>query len=220
MQLIDKLAQERFNIPSIKLMESAGEAAAACAIDMLKQAHGYKKTAVFCGKGNNGGDGFVISRKLIENKIEVDTFILCGENELRGDAAINFIILKKMGANIISIKETRIAPSLSEDYKLIVDALFGTGFKGKPNDFISSLISSINKCGARILSVDVPSGLDATSGASAGECVKADRTITFGLPKTGFYKKDGPKSTGDIVIKNIGFPEILLSDPPKDDPSI
>ncbi len=220
MQLIDKLAQERFDIPSIKLMENAGDAAAACAIDMLKQASGHKKAAVFCGKGNNGGDGFVISRKLIENRIEVDTFTLCVENELKGDAATNFSILKKMGATIISLKDGITAPSLTKDYILIIDALFGTGFKGKPNDFISSLISSINKSGVQILSVDVPSGLDATSGTSAGECIKADQTITFGLPKTGFYKEDGPRSTGNIVVKNIGFPETLLSDPPEDNPSI
>ncbi|MFH1753506.1 MAG: NAD(P)H-hydrate epimerase [Candidatus Omnitrophota bacterium] len=220
MQLIDKLAQERFNIHSIELMENAGEAAASCAMGILKGGGGSMRVAVFCGKGNNGGDGFVVSRKLIEERFEVDTFLLCAEDELRGDPAINLAALKKMGANITPLVMSGEAPALRKDYKLIIDAIFGTGFKGRPDEFVSSLIASINKSGAKILAIDVPSGLDATTGVRAGECVKADTTITFGLPKNGFYKEDGPQYTGDIIVKNIGFPETLLKDLPEDNSHI
>jgi NAD(P)H-hydrate epimerase len=217
MQLIDKISQERFGIPSITLMENAGQAAASCAMDMLKDTKTGKRIAVFCGKGNNGGDGFVISRKLIENSLEVTTYILYDRDELKSDPAANFGLLEELGADIVALKDKD-----RHGYKdtlanrsLIIDAIFGTGFKGAPNDSVSEIITAINRSGAKILSIDVPSGLDATSGRCKGECVKATRTITFGLPKSGFYKEDGPGHTGKIVVKNIGFPETLLSSPPQ-----
>jgi len=91
-----------------------------------------------------------------------------------------------------------------------VDAIFGTGFKGSPKGLAGDIIRHINNSNKKVLSIDVPSGLDATTGECRGDCLKATETITFGLPKTGFYHKDGPKFTGKITVKNIGFPDSLL----------
>lgn len=221
MQSIDKIAQERFNIKSITLMENAGTAAASCTINMLRSQKKNKKkkrVAVFCGKGNNGGDGLVVTRKLLENNIDVSTYLLCGEDELKNDPAVNLRILKKLGANITILKkETRLDHrNYLDGCDLVIDSIFGTGFKGKPDEFLSLIIDLINKSGVDVLSIDVPSGLDATTGLAQGSCIKASKTITFGLPKTGFYESDGPEYTGEVVVKNIGFPESLLKSPPRD----
>ncbi len=216
MQSIDRIAQERHNIPSFTLMENAGKAAASLAMDILsaKDTMGRKKRIlVFCGKGNNGGDGLVISHKLIENGLDVITYLLCSETELKNDPAINFTLLKKLNADIIILKkrdDLSFIRGLS-DCDLIIDAIFGTGFKGRPKGLINNLINLINRSGAKVLSIDVPSGLDATTGRCEGTCIKATETITFGLPKTGFYRSSGPRFTGRITIKNIGFPDSLLN---------
>jgi len=216
MQSIDRLAQERFNIPSTRLMENAGKATASIAMDMLelKKDDKKKRVAVFCGKGNNGGDGLVVARCLIEKGLKVTTYLLSGEDNLKKDPLVNFKLLKELNANIITIKENLSSIKDLSGYDLITDAIFGTGFKGKPDDLVSDLINTINQSGAKVLSIDVPSGLDATTGECKGLCIKASETVTFGLPKSGFYKSDGPKFTGRIIVKNIGFPDKLLSNPP------
>ena len=209
MQQIDKLAQEKFGIPSLTLMENAGIASLSFALDLLtKEKHTGKSIAIFCGKGNNGGDGLVIARKLLEKKIQVHTYLLCKVDDLKKDPAINFEkFLKTPGATFS--ENSTITPPINT-CSLIIDAIFGTGFKGKPNEPIASVINLINDSKVPVLAIDVPSGLDATTGQANGACIKAKHTITFGLPKTGFYKNAGPKHTGKIIIKNIGFPVTLL----------
>ena len=216
MQLIDKISQERFKIPSVRLMESAGNAAAAEAMEMLSatKGNGRKKVAVFCGKGNNGGDGFVVSRILIKNGLDVTTYLLSSEDELKDDPAANFRLLKELDAKIVIIKEGLASLAGLSNYGLIIDAIFGTGFKGSPAGLTSDLIRLVNESGVEVLSVDVPSGLDATTGECKGECIRASQTVTFGLPKSGFFESDGPKSTGIIITKEIGFPKSLLENPP------
>lgn len=210
MQEIDKAAQERFSIPSITLMENAGIAAASAAGEML--ASNSSKVAIFCGKGNNGGDGLVISRLLIKNNFTVTTYLLCEKERLKPDPATNLNLLKGLTSKIISLNSKDNLPSLKKlsSYDLIIDSIFGTGFRGAPDSFTAGLIGLINESKAEILSIDVPSGLDATTGKCEGACIKADQTITFGLPKTGFYKEDGPTRAGKVTVKNIGFPPSLL----------
>ena len=112
-----------------------------------------------------------------------------------------------MGIAISCIRDDSI---ISSEYCLIIDAIFGTGFKGNPDDFTSKIIDLVNKSKIPVLSIDVPSGLDATTGLCRGSCIKAKWTVSFGLPKTGFYIADGQKFTGKLIIKNIGFPTSLL----------
>ncbi len=219
MQLIDKIAQERYHIPGITLMENAGAASACLAMNILnaKETGKTKRVAVFCGKGNNGGDGFVVARKLIEAGCKVTTYIFCDELELKRDPSRNMDLLKKMNETLVIVKtEGDISHIKDLDrYNLIIDAIFGTGFKGRPDDFITRIIGLINGSGVDILSIDVPSGLDATTGRCEGACVKATDTITFGIAKSGFFTEDGPEYTGSITVDNIGFPKELLNDPPK-----
>lgn len=219
MQLIDTIAQERFGIPSIKLMENAGSAAGLRVLHILKRNHTIKnsRVAVICGKGNNGGDGFVVSRKLMEKKVDVTTYLLYPEDELKKDPSKNHALLKELGGKIVSLGEGSSEESIIDElsgYGVVVDAIFGTGFKGSPNSYISRVISSINRSGAVIVSIDLPSGLDASTGRCEGECVMAGETVTFGIPKIGFYQNDGPRHAGKISVKNIGFPDELLKDPP------
>jgi hydroxyethylthiazole kinase-like uncharacterized protein yjeF len=217
MQDIDRAAQEEHNIPGITLMENAGEAAAACALEMLGAAPDEKKVLVVCGKGNNGGDGFVIARKLLEKGIGVTTYTLCGANRLKADPLINFNRLRDIKAEVVIIDREglqKMRGDLSRS-DLIIDSIFGTGFKGRPDDMAGAAIEAINSSGKKVLAVDVPSGLDATTGRCGGECVKADRTVTFGLPKTGFFEASGPGHSGKLVVKNIGFPDSLLENLPE-----
>lgn len=206
MQLIDKKAIFEFGIPSIVLMENAGRAAyleARSMLSSLTPKSVKKKVLILCGKGNNGGDGLVVSRYLANDGIDVSVYMLCEEKRLKKDPLINFNILRNMDINMSCIRgEVR---DISK-HDLIIDAIFGTGFKGNPDEFTSKIINQINQSNVPILSIDVPSGLNATTGSCQGACIKATRTISFGLPKTGFYKENGPSCTGEAIIENIGLP--------------
>jgi len=212
MQAIDRVAQEKFKISGLTLMENAGKACASHAMAMINLKK-EKTISVFCGKGNNGGDGLVISRFLLKRGLDVTTYMLSSEDRLKKNPAVNLRLLKKLKGKVIFVedKEGLRAIDVLSGCGLIIDAIFGTGFKGRPEGLAADAIKLINASGVKILSVDVPSGLDATTGECPGECVKASETITFGLPKTGFYKGAGPKFTGKITVKNIGFPQSLLS---------
>ena len=211
MQSIDMIAEKEFNISSLTLMENAGGACASSAMDMINSRKD-KSISIFCGRGNNGGDGLVISRCLLKSGFDLTTYVLSSEDRLKKDPAVNFRLLKELKNKVILLEDKKSLPPIKElsGCGLIIDAIFGTGFKGRPEGLAGDVIKLINESGAKILSVDLPSGLDSTTGECEGECVRADETVTFGLPKTGFYRGDGPKFTGKITIKNIGFPESLL----------
>ena len=199
MQELDRRAIEEKGIPSIVLMENAGRKVAEEVI--------AKSAAIFCSTGNNGGDGFVAARHLAEKGIEVKVYIVGKRSSIKNDPKIN---LDKLN---IGIKE--IDSPVSIDSDIIIDAIFGIGLKGAVREPARSIIVDLNKRNIPILSIDVPSGLDATTGECQEEaCINATKTITFGLAKSGFYSTNGQKFTGEIVIKNIGFPKSLLNHQP------
>ena len=213
-RLIDKLAQEKFSIPSLILMENAGIAAKE---EIMKYFSGkslpLKRVAVFSGKGNNGGDGFVVARQLKSENIHVDVFLVGKAGEIKkSDPQANFKPLKRMGIKIAELTEIKNVKRLARrfQYNACVDAIFGTGFSGDLPVHVSHLINFINKLEIPVFSIDVPSGLDATTGRVYDTCVKADVTISFGLPKTGFIKGDGPGYAGSVVNRNISYPIELL----------
>jgi len=209
---IDTLAQEKYSIPSIILMENAGKAAAEEIIKFINNDLS-KKMAVFCGRGNNGGDGFVAARHLATSGANVVIYIIGAMNEVKKDEPlINLNILRKMGLNITELKDTKSLKKLRRKFNcdIIVDAIFGTGFSGKLPDFVSNLILYLNSTNIQIISIDVPSGLDSTTGRIADVSINAAATITFGLSKTGFVKNDGPKVTGKVMVRNISYPLELL----------
>jgi len=209
---IDHIAINSYGIASITLMENAGSRIKDVAKDILRNLKN-KRVCVVCGKGNNGGDGIVVSRHLINSGFEVDIFLLAKISHLKGDAKFNLALLRSGTSSIKEITKTAdlIKFFNNFNYGLVVDGIFGTGFSGSTiPEPIKSLIAFLNSSKCKIISIDIPSGLDGLSGRKAEVTVKADTTVTLGLPKKGFYCCNGPKHTGRVLVKNIGFPKSLL----------
>jgi len=198
-------------ISTLSLMENAGEAVSGKAAELLNSIKG-RGVAIFCGKGNNGGDGLVAARKLKKNGFDVCVHLLGGSNEAKNEAAINLRAFLSAGGNINEINSDADIKRLKKNlnYSLIIDALLGIGFSGSISGLLKKLIESLNSSKIPILAVDVPSGLNATTGKVSPIAIKAKWTISFAMPKKGFYMHDGPNYTGLLEIINIGFPEELL----------
>ena len=211
MRQIYKTAIENYGIPSIVLMENAGRAVAGEVFKMCDDRKDDVAT-IFCGKGNNGGDGLVVARHLIMLGKTVNIWLLGEPKNLRKDAAINFKILSKMGQKIKALSRPNDLKRLRKGFEgdIIVDAIFGTGFSGNLPPLVTALTDFLNYKGKPIISIDVPSGLNATTGSAAPGTIAAAKTVTFGLAKKGFYIDEGPRHVGEVVIYNIGFPERLL----------
>ena len=206
---LDAWAINELGIPGIVLMENAGSKCAQFIIETLSKT---KKPVVciFCGTGNNGGDGFVIARHLFNAGFAV-TVVVCGDiDKIRGDAKINLDILTSLGLKIerldmegAEIIEARVT-KLAGESNMIIDAIFGTGLIGTVHDEYKRLIGSINELGCPILSVDIPSGLDCDTGLPLGASIKANCTVTFVAVKKGFAFENVRASTGDIFVASIG----------------
>lgn len=210
-QRLDRIAIERYGVPSIVLMENAGRAVAE---EVKKSLRGEKKprVCVICGLGNNAGDGFVIARHLANAGIPTKTFLVGKANQLKHDAAVNYRILKRMKCPIIDCRGTRFcAPAGSiAQANVVVDAIFGVGLNREIEEPFRSAIEVINRKTKHVVAVDIPSGLDGTTGAIYGVCVKADRTVTFSFPKKGFLKGHGPRQAGKVVVVDIGIPAQIV----------
>jgi hydroxyethylthiazole kinase-like uncharacterized protein yjeF len=207
MQRIDKEASGKYGIAPIILMENAAIAGAFTALQMLKSAKA--KVAIFCGQGNNGGDGFACARHLINRAVEVRVYFTGRAGKLSTPARLNYQILRKMGRQILKPKPSLLNKELSES-DLIIDALLGIGLKSKVRQPLYSLIQLINSTKKPVLSLDIPSGLNATSGKVCGIAVKAKRTITFGLVKKGLLKPQAADYIGKLAIGDISLPHQLL----------
>jgi len=214
---IDKLAIEKYGIPGIVLMENAGLAVSRVVSQMLgdkKDAtNASQRVAIFCGKGNNGGDGFVVARHLINRDIGVNIYLLCEKKDVKGDALINLNILLRMGQAVKEITCPDDIEGVKEEVygaSLIVDAILGTGTEGEVKEPMKSSIDFINGTLLPIVSVDIPSGLDADNGMLLGTSIKATKTVTFVAPKKGFYLNEGPLQTGEVTIADIGISVKIL----------
>lgn len=212
MQEIDKRAIEEFGIPAILLMENAGYQASCVVLDMLSKKK-RKKVVCVCGKGNNGGDGFVCARHLINKGIDTDIFLIGDPSKLKKDAKINYNILKKMGKTIRLLKTKKDFYMLKAKFtktQLLIDAIFGIGLSGQVKELYRKVIDLMNQSKIPILAIDVPSGLDATEGDVLGVCIRASKTVSFALPKTGFFKNQGPLHVGELITVDISIPNKLL----------
>ena len=204
---LDRLATLKYGIPSLILMENAG---IACADEILKRFKLRKgsRVLIFCGPGNNGGDGFVVARQLFNKGLQPVVFTFQKETDMKPDSRANFVIVKKLGIKIV--KQARFSRKLLESYKkgakLIVDALFGIGLSRPLSSPYSDLIPWINKAGIPVVAVDVPSGMNSDTGAVPGECVKAGLTVTFAAPKKGFQNRFASTYLGRWVVKDISLP--------------
>lgn len=209
---IDSMAIEVLGIPGVVLMENAGREIHQVAVEMLGEP-GSQKITILCGKGNNGGDGFVAGRHLLNSGYSVDIFLIGKSDEVRGDAGINMNILKRSGFPILEVREegdiSKIESSISAS-SLIIDALLGTGVKGSPEGVLAKIIKTINESSRPILSVDVPSGIDADTGEVLGVAVKATKTVTFVSAKKGLLLSPAMDFVGEIIVADIGIPDTAV----------
>jgi NAD(P)H-hydrate epimerase len=213
----DKWAINKLGIPGVILMENAGRSCAEYIIDHFTARDGAK-VCIFCGTGNNGGDGYVIARHLFNAGFEVKV-VICGERvKVRGDALINLEIIEGLKIPILDLDMT--AEKISEQVEkitfgrnMIVDALFGTGLRGELRTEYAQLITCLNACKCPILAVDIPSGLDCNMGLPLPVCVEAEATITFAAVKKAFVSAETAQATGRVFVASIGIePTAYLSD--------
>jgi NAD(P)H-hydrate epimerase len=207
MRIIDEYAINELKIPSLVLMENAGRGAAKVAYEVTKDSI-LKKTAIFCGKGNNGGDGFVIARHLANWGFDVTVFLCCDEKDIKGDPLIYYKIIKEIGVKIEYVTDDTMSfmEEIIKGSTLLIDSLLGTGIKGKPVGLIEKVIKAINNTMMPVLAVDIPSGLNGTTGEIAGECVAANWTVTFGYIKRGMLTELGESFCGDVTVEDITIP--------------
>ncbi len=205
---VDRRAVEEFGMPSLVLMENAGRGAA----DVLLQRTVDGPVGVCAGKGNNGGDGFVIARHLENRGIDVRVLLFADAREIAGDAAINLGILQRAGTPIFECPAASAAAweSRLRSCAMLVDALLGTGMKGAVREPLAGVIDRINAAGVPVLAVDLPSGLDCDTGLPLGACVRAERTATFVARKLGFDAPGAVQFTGEVHVVDIGVPRSLL----------
>ena len=205
----DAWAINTLGIPGVVLMENAGRSCAELIEDKLKDV-AEQKICIFCGTGNNGGDGYVIARHLVNHGIKV-TVVLCGDrSKIKGDAKTNLDILEQMGGSVelLNPSDRDIASRVGHfcaGAGIIVDSIFGTGLRGQLSDEYKRLIESINACGSPVLAVDIPSGLDCDTGETLGEAIRAAWTVTFVAVKKGFLSANSTRYTGEIFVASIGI---------------
>lgn len=210
-QALDRIAIEKIGIPSVVLMENAGRAVAQEVLGLLRGKR-RRGVCVFCGPGNNGGDGFVAARHLLLEGRTVKVFLIGDPKKLKGDAALNFGIFRRLGGPIRTVKRLTAAGAARAmiGCDVIVDALFGVGLNRDLREPFRGIIEQINASEKPVIAVDVPSGLNATTGETFGVCIKAARTVTFTCSKRGFLRNEGLKHTGKVIVADIGIPKQLI----------
>ncbi len=207
MRQIDEAAINICGIPGIVLMENAALSCINEIKNTLTTIKG-KRFSVFCGNGNNGGDGFAIARHLMNNGALVDVYIL-SMNTPKGDALTNFKILQNMNANIVNIDSNfnfSVTLPLSD---MVIDAILGTGIKGDLKDEYAWVIDNINTYSKYTLSVDVPSGINSDTGEVLTTCIRANKTVTFAQYKLGLLMYPGADYAGEIKCVDISIPDYI-----------
>jgi NAD(P)H-hydrate epimerase len=207
MKDLDRRAADEFGVSEDLLMENAGQAM----YSVILQELGIKNNrfAVLCGGGNNGGDGLVVARKIHSNGGEVKVFLLDDEAKFGGAARNNFEIVSKMPIQICRVDSVASALSELSDFDGIVDAIFGTGLGREVGGKYRHVIQLINSSPGIVFSIDIPSGINGDMGQIMGVAVKADYTVTFGLPKLGNMLYPGYEHCGKLHVSHISFPPIL-----------
>ncbi|MCX5686897.1 MAG: NAD(P)H-hydrate epimerase [Candidatus Omnitrophica bacterium] len=206
MKEIDRHAIEEFGIPAARLMENAGRAVA----EEARKTAPAGEAIVFAGYGNNGGDGLVAARHLSNNGYRVKVFFAGKPKSLSPETNSNLESLLTININPQFISTESDVENISGKIAkpgIIIDAIFGIGIKGTLDSFYVKLIDKINEIGAPVISVDIPSGLDADSGNPSPTAIRAARTVTFGYPKIGFKNAEADKFIGKLIVADIGFPD-------------
>ncbi len=214
MRELDRQAIEDIGVPGVVLMENAGRGA----VDSLCRRWSQLfpgPILILAGKGNNGGDGYVMARHLMNRGWQVRVVILTGADTITGDALINLKVLQQMRGQVsFAPDDAALAQTLAkhQDVRLIVDALFGTGLASEVRGRYAEAIDWINASGLPVLAVDIPSGVDTTTGKVLGKAVRADLTTTFAAPKLGQVIYPGADLVGNLETVDIGMPAMLLAE--------
>lgn len=210
MQLCDRYTIDQLGLPSSVLMENAGSAVVQ---EIVKLYDSNKtKVLVIAGGGNNGGDGFVIARRLIDFGFNVLLCMAFSEEKLKGDAKIHFDVYKKRKLPLFHFQDEQLH-SL-HDYinksDIIIDAILGTGISGEVRTPFKEMIEAINRSNKEIIAVDIPSGVNANTGEVTNIAVKATKTLTFAMPKIGFFIGEGPQYIGEWKVADISVPQEIV----------
>ncbi len=209
MRRIDRETIDNVGIPGPELMENAGRGIAERLAGFIIDTEASEKVSIFCGKGNNGGDGFVVGRYLDRAGARVTIYFIGPIDNLSLDARLNFDRAAGTGIELSEIADIDHLPDrLETDW--IIDAVFGTGFSGSPRGLAAQVIEYINRQSQSVIAVDLPSGLDADHGRHEGAVVEADYTFTLALPKYGLYVSPGRELAGRVETVPIGVPEDVI----------
>jgi ADP-dependent NAD(P)H-hydrate dehydratase / NAD(P)H-hydrate epimerase len=214
MREADRRTIEDIGIPSIVLMENAGRQAVAAmeaAFEELASSH----VVVVCGRGNNGGDGFVVARTLIQRGVDTSVFLLGSVADVRGDARTNLEVLGRIGMTVVEItnaQEWELHFGEFSECDLVVDAILGTGVHGRLTGLLETVVADLNALGVPIVSIDLPTGVSADTPALDGPAVEASMTVTLAAPKIPLIFPPADSHAGDLVIADIGIPLPLLDE--------
>lgn len=212
MREVDRRTIDDVGIPSIVLMENAAREV----VSTINRNFGNRigrRVAVICGKGNNGGDGFVIARVMKEQGNDVLVLLLDSQGAIKGDARLNLDILKRLNVSVVEVSsESGWQSRLKEisDCGVIVDAIFGTGLRNPVTGIFQTAIADLNRTAVPIISVDLPSGLSADTNEIIGETVRAALTVTLAAPKIPLMLTPSRDLVGDLVVADIGIPRSII----------
>jgi NAD(P)H-hydrate epimerase len=209
---LDRRAIEEYGVPGVVLMENAGRGMA----ELLRTLGVKGNVVVCCGKGNNGGDGYVIARHLDNAGVAVRVLMFARPEELAGDAAVMYRIVARAGPNVEvfapEVEEDKLRRALT-DAEWVVDGLFGTGLASAVRAPFDRVIAAINACPARVFAIDIPSGLDCDTGLPLGVAVRAHHTATVVAPKAGFAAEAAKAHLGQVHVIDMGAPRRLIEKP-------
>ena len=214
MRQADRRTIEEIGIPSVVLMENAGRQVVA-AMEAMFDELPLARVAVLCGRGNNGGDGFVVARTLAERDVDVAVYLLGEAGQVSRDARVNLAVLRNLGIDVVEIGdaaawELRTSDVLAAD--VIVDAMFGTGLQGPLSGLGETIVADVNASPRPVVAVDLPSGLSADRADVPGPAIDATLTVTLAAPKLPLVLPPAERLTGRLVVAEIGIPESVIED--------
>lgn len=212
MREAERVAIEDVGIASIVLMENAGRQVVA-AIEMAFPATLDGRVAVLCGRGNNGGDGFVVARTLLERGVDTSVFVIGALADIRGDARVNLEILGHLGLTVVEIGDEQsweLHFSEISQCTLIVDAIFGTGLRAPLAGMLETVVADVNASGLPIVAIDLPSGMSADTPHLIGDAIDASMTVTLTAPKLPLVLPPAETLAGDVVVAHIGITQEIV----------
>lgn len=213
MRRVDERAVRELGIPGATLMENAGSGAATAilaALPRLGVRRAGARVVIICGKGGNGGDGFVVARRLARGGLQPVVLLLAEPAELRGDAALKYREMRRAGVGARVVRDASALERALRASALVVDAMLGTGARGVPTGLVTEAIERVNASGRPVVALDLPSGLPADGGAPEGPAIRASLTTTFAAPKRGLVMGAGVELAGRVAIVPIGVPAATI----------